>query len=153
MATIGMSVLVLWFFWSAGIFPFNGLPRANARLPLARYNRRVQRSRYAISVTDIEGRFVSVNDKKVRYLGLSRQREVLGHFPWDFAPPSQPTDEVSFVAGMKQINFAREGEQPVFDWVLNDRHGQQFTIQVALQPIELAEGTYVRAVAKPKRAD
>lgn len=148
MAIVLISGVALWLLRRAGLFPFDGIPRASVRMSLVDYDRLVQRSRYAISVTDIEGRFVSVNDKKVRYLGLSRQAEVLGHFPWDFAPPAQPTDEVSFIEGMKQINFAREGEQPVFDWVLNDRHGKQFTIQVALQPVELAEGTFVRAIAE-----
>jgi hypothetical protein len=87
-----------------------------------------------------------INPLKVHLLGL--QRDVIGKFPWDFAPPSQPSDEISYSEGMKHINFAAEGQQPTFEWVLNERSGNQFSIEVSLAPIELVEGTFVRAIGR-----
>ena len=130
----------------------SGVPRSRNKMSLPTYNRRVQRSRYAISVTDLEGRFVIVNPLKVAYLGLQSETDVIGRFPWDFAPHLQPSQESSFLEGMKQINFAQTGQQPEFDWVLNTQSGQRFTIRVSLQRIQLASRWYVRAIARQVRA-
>ena len=156
--TIGLltslgSIVLITTLYLRGIWPFGGVPKSNRNMSLDTYNRKVQRSRHAISVTDIEGRFVIVNPLKVSYLGLQQEADVLGRFPWDFAPPEQPSEEASFIEGMKQINFAQAGRQPQFDWVLNTQSGEKFTIRVSLQPIELSGATYVRAIAVPAKSE
>lgn len=147
LSLLGILAVAGLLYWR-GWLQLGALPKASPNLSLADYGRRIQRSRLAISVTDMEGRFVLINDRKVRYLGLERQSDAIGRFPWDFAPQQQPSEAPSFVEGMGHINIAATGEQPRFEWELNDRAGNRFAIEVTLTPIELAEGTYVAAVAR-----
>ncbi len=100
--------------------------------------------------------FVDCNQKALETFGCKKEN-IIGHSPGEFSPPSQPDGRVSAEQAQTYIRAALNGEPQRFYWKHVRMDGTPFDAEVALNPIELEDGSMVQAivrdVTRQKRAE
>ena len=111
----------------------------------ARFRTMVEHAPEAVLVIDYHaGCFVEANER-VRDVYKASPAELLGSDPWRFAPPTQPNGLDSKLVLAQEIERARRGESPVFNYVARDGTGQDIDIEVRLTRLPTTTGALIRA--------
>ena len=91
--------------------------------------------------------FVDCNQKALETFGCKKEN-IIGHSPGEFSPPSQPDGRDSAEQAQTYIRAALNGEPQRFYWKHVRMDGTPFDAEVALNPIELEDGSMVQAIVR-----
>ncbi|MFO8133817.1 MAG: PAS domain S-box protein, partial [Thermoplasmatota archaeon] len=76
------------------------------------------------------------------------KENIIGHSPGEFSPPTQPDGAGSAEQARAHIRAALEGDPQRFYWKHVRMDGTPFDAEVALNPIELEDGSLVQAIVR-----
>jgi len=111
----------------------------------ARYRALVEHAPEAIAVLDAaSGKFVDHNANVMRMFGYSRE-ELLDMGPLDFCPELQPDGQASRVVALRNIERARAGEAPIFEFVHTHASGREIPCQIRLSRLPARGRDLIRA--------
>jgi len=111
----------------------------------ARFRTMVEHAPEAVLVIDYHaGCFIEANER-VRDVYKVSPSELLGSDPWRFAPPNQPNGQDSKEFLAQEIERARRGESPIFNYVARDGSGRDIDIEVRLTRLPTTSGALIRA--------
>ncbi len=100
-----------------------------------RYHLVMEHSPTPTVVVDIRtGLFVDANASALSFFGVDRAT-LLKHSPADFSPPMQPDGKPSGDSSRQNIQRALAGENPSFEWIHQNIHGDEIPTYVHLSTL------------------
>lgn len=93
-----------------------------------------------------EARFLDCNQACLDIYGVQKRENFIGKFVKDFSPEFQPDGTRSSEKAIEMIRRARDVGYNKFDWMHLKENGQEFPVEVILNPVQLAEGNILFVV-------
>ena len=76
--------------------------------------------------------FVDCNSAALRMMGCSRKATILGHYPHEFSPPTQPDGQASLDKAREMLTIALAKGSHRFEWVHRRADGTDFPAEISL---------------------
>jgi len=94
------------------------------------------------------GKFIECNEKAVDVFKRDAKQNIIGFYPWDFSPPSQPDGEDSQIKAIKFFRAAEDGKPQSFYWKHVYKDGTPFHVDVSLNRIDIGNKNLLLAIIR-----
>jgi len=102
-----------------------------------------------------KGKIIDFNPKCLEQFG-AQEGEILGKYPWELSPETQPDGRSSSEKGQEKVNLALSNPQ-IFEWRHKRIDGTTFDCEISLASIEEPKGetllAIVRDITEKKRVE
>jgi two-component system, sensor histidine kinase and response regulator len=142
----GLLVLVLsgMFAWFYQNRKWNRQIAASKRL----YPSLFESSADAFLLLNETAGFIDCNEVAVRLLGFGRREQLLGKYPHDVSPATQPSGEDSRTAAARHLHRALDQGFGRFEWIHSRTDGSTFPAEVSLTRVETAEEPILQIILR-----
>ncbi len=90
-------------------------------------------------------KFIDCNVRTLEMFGCKTRDQIVGHPPYDFSPPRQPSGRESYEFAIEKINAAYAGQPQYFEWTHAKSDGTPFLAEVSLDVVDLGEEVLLQA--------